>query len=105
VLIDDCDYFVELAKPKSREVEPLVRKAAELGVIFIATTIGSKMRGHDGITGLFKMPQSAIVLGNPDDSVSIVSGIRVSRDYKPLPEIGFWFKRGDVKKIKIPFVE
>ena len=105
VLIDDGDNFIELTKSKAAEVEPIIKKAAELGVAFVATTMNGKMKGYDGITGLFKSPQAVLALGNPEDAASMVPGIRAPRGYKPILEFGFWYKRGDLKKIKLPFVE
>jgi len=105
VLIDDFDVFVDYTKAQALTLEPLMRKAGELGVVFIVTTMGNKMKGYDGITGLFKSPQAGVVLGNPDDAVAFFSGIRVARGYKSPPDVGFWCKRGDFKKIKMPFVE
>ena len=104
VLIDDFDVFVDYTKAHTITLEPLMRKAGEFGIVFIVTTMPSKMKGYDGITGLFKSPQAGIVLGNPDDASGVFSGIRVARGYKPTPDVGYWCKRGDVKKIKIPFV-
>jgi len=105
VLIDDGDHFVDLSKAKAAEVEALIKKGAELGVVCIATTMGAKLKGYDPITGLFKNPQAVVALGSPDEAGAIVPSLRAPRGYKPSPEVGFWFKRGDLKKIKLPFVE
>jgi hypothetical protein len=83
----------------------MVKKAAELGVVFIATTMPGRLKGYDGLTALFKPPQAAVLLGSPDEASSMLPSARVPRGYKPSLEFGFWFKRGDLKKMKIPFVD
>lgn len=105
VLIDDGDAFIAYTTAKSAELEILMRKAGEFGVCFIATTMGNKFKGYDAITGLFKAPQAGIVLGNPEEASVHFPSVRIPRGYKPSPELGFWFKRGDVKNTKLPFVE
>ena len=57
------------------------------------------------IDGLFKAPQSAIVLGNPQDVSVHFPSTQFPRTAGTIPGIGFWQKRGDVKRIKMPFVE
>ena len=105
VLIDNCDYFAEMISSKAAAVEQDFKKASELGVVFIATTMGSGMKGFAGVPGLFKPPQAIILLGNPSEAVNFITNFRVPLGYKPSPEIGLWYKRGDIKKIKLPFVE
>jgi S-DNA-T family DNA segregation ATPase FtsK/SpoIIIE len=104
-LIDDADAFIAYVSAKATEMEPLVKKAGELGVSFVITSMANKLKGYDAITNMFKSPQAGLVLGIPEDGALFFPLVRSPREYKPSPEIGFWFKRGDIKKIKLPFVE
>jgi len=105
VLIDDGDAFVSYTTAKAAELELLIKNAGEHGVCFITTTMGTKLKGFDAISALFKNPQAGLALGNPDEASAHFPSVRAPRGFKPTPDIGFWTKRGDVKKIKIPFVE
>jgi len=108
VLIDDGDAFIEYTRAKAMDVPPLMKAATELGVCFIATTLGTKFKGMGGpttIDGQFKPVQSAIVLGNATEASMHVPSLGVAKAPKPTLELGFWYKRGDVKRIKLPFVE
>ena len=105
VLIDDLDNFIDITKSVAADLEPLVKQASNLGVVFIATITSGKMKGYDGITALFKSPQAAIALGNPEDAAILLTGLRAPRGYKASPEFGFWYKRGEICRIKIPYVE
>jgi S-DNA-T family DNA segregation ATPase FtsK/SpoIIIE len=102
VLIDDGDNFVEICKAKSREMEKVILEGIDLGLTFFITTLPSKMRGYDDITLALKDTQSGIVLGDPGDQ-NILSVSYPSR-YRPMSDVGFWFKRGDTRQIKIPFI-
>lgn len=82
-----------------------LQKAGELGICFIATTIITRFKGFGAIDGLFKATQTGLVLGNPGETSTLFPAVRVASTYRPSPEIGFWTKRGDAKKIKLPFVE
>ncbi|MCL2425842.1 MAG: type VII secretion protein EssC [Oscillospiraceae bacterium] len=104
VLIDDGDAFISYTSAIVAVLEPLMRKAGELGICFIVTTMGNKFKGYDTITALFKTPQAGIVVGNPEEASTQFPSVRVARGYKPSHEIGFWYRRGDVKKVKLPFV-
>ena len=101
-LIDDADNFVELCKTKAKEMEQLIPRAMEMGIVFVVTTTPGKMRGYDNLTKVLKETQSGIVLGNPGDQ-SILS-VSPPRGYKPVSDIGFWFKRGTSRQVKIPFI-
>ena len=104
VLIDDGDNFVEMCKAKSMEMdmEKLIIKSKEMGITFITTTLPSKLRGYDGITTILKDNQAGLVLGSPGDQG--IFSITAPRGYKAVPDIGFWFKRGDVRQVKLPLV-
>jgi len=102
VLIDDADNFVELCKPKSFETESLMAKSKEMGITFIATTLPGKMRGYDGITTILKDNQAGLVLGSPSDQG--ILAVTPPRNYKAIVDIGFWFKRGDVRQVKLPLM-
>jgi len=102
VLIDDGDNFVELCKSKAKEMEILVPKAMELGITFIVTTLPSKMRGYDNLTKLLRDTQAGIVLGNPAEQS--IFQIMPPRGYKPVPNIGFWYKRAEVCQVKLPLM-
>jgi len=102
VLIDDGDNFIDLVKTKAQEMESLVPRAFEVGFSFFVTSLPTKMRGYDNLTKLLRDNQGGLVLGNPSEQ-SIFS-VTAPRAYKPVPEIGFWYKRGDIKQIKIPFI-
>jgi len=102
VLIDDADTFVEYAKAKTADMEKLVQEAMDLGIAFIATTPGSKMKGYDNLTKLLKTVQAGMVLGNPGDQTLLP--VPPPRGYKLIQDIGFWFKRGDIRQVKLPFV-
>jgi len=104
VLIDDGDAFIGYTSAIATTLEPLMRKAGELGVCFIVTTMGGKFKGYDAITGLFKSPQAGLVLGNPEEVTAHFTSLRVARGYKLSLEVGFYLKRGDTKKIKLPFI-
>jgi len=102
IIIDDGDNFVELCRTKEMDIQNLLSKSRDVGFAIITTTLPSKLRGYDGITALLKDNQSGIVLGNPSDQG--IFQITQPRGFKPVAEIGFWYKRGDVRQIKIPFV-
>jgi len=102
VLIDDADTFVEYTKAKTADVEKLVQEAMDLGITFIATTMGSKMKGYDNLTKMLKGAQAGMVLGNPSDQA--ILQVQPPRGYKPIADIGFWYKRGDVRQVKLPFM-
>ena len=102
VLIDDGDNFVELCRNKAKEMEALVPKAMEVGVVFIVTTHPSKLRGYDNLSKILKDTQAGIALGNPSDQS--IFNIQSPRGYKPVADIGFWYKRGDVCQVKLPFI-
>ena len=102
VLIDDVDNFVELCKAKAMDMEALLPKAKEMGISFIITALPTQLRGYDGITKILKDNQSGVVLGVPGDQTLIT--IQTPRGYKAIPDIGFWYKRGNVKQVKIPLM-
>jgi len=103
MLIDDGDNFIELCRNRSSEMEQLITKAKDLGISIIITTLPSKMRGYDTMTSLLKESQAGVVLGNPTDQNTFA--IPAPRGYKPIPDVAFWYKRGDVRQIKVPFVK
>jgi DNA segregation ATPase FtsK/SpoIIIE-like protein len=102
VLIDDADNFVELCKTKTTDMEKLLPKAKNMGITFIITTLPNQLRGYDGITKELRDNQSALVLGVPGEQNLIP--ILTPKGYKATPELGFWYKRGDIKQVKIPLV-
>jgi len=102
VLIDDGDNFIGLCGSKAKEIENLIPKAVDCGINFITTTLPSKMRGYDNVTKLLKDAQGGIVLGNPGDQS--IFQITAPRGYKTVADIGFWFKRGDVRQVKLPLI-
>ena len=103
IFIDDADNFVELCKGKVSDIEPLILKAKNLGVLFFVTTLPGKLRGYDGITNALKDNQSGIAVGHPGEQTLLP--MTVAHKYKPVSNIGFWLKRGDIKQVKLPFVE
>ena len=103
VIIDDGDNFVELCKTKAKEMEILVPKAMELGITFIITTLPSKMRGYDNLTKLLRDTQVGVVLGNPGEQN--IFQIAPPRGYKPVPNIGFWYKRAETCQVKLPLIK
>jgi len=103
VLIDDGEYFVELCALKSSEMEALFPKAMEVGITFISTTHPSRMRGYDNLTKILRNSQTGLVLGNPGDQS--VFQVSPPRGYKAIPDIGFWYKRGEICQVKLPLVE
>ena len=105
VLIDDVDAFVAYITEKATELAPLIQEAGGLGVCFITTSMSSKLKGFDAVTNLFKAPQAGMILGNPQDSLMHYPSANVLKSQKPTQGIGFWAKRGDFKKIKLPFIE
>jgi len=102
VLIDDGDNFIELCKSKTSDMEQLITKAKDMGISFIVTTLPSKMRGYDSITQQLKDIQAGIVLGDPGEQN--ILPVTAPRGHKAIPDIGFWFKRGDTRQIKLPFM-
>jgi S-DNA-T family DNA segregation ATPase FtsK/SpoIIIE len=102
VLIDDVDNFVELCKAKSLDMETLLPKAKDMGIAFILTALPNQLRGYDGITKVLKDNQSAIILGVPGEQHLIP--LLTPRGFKAAPELGYWFKRGVAKRVKIPLV-
>jgi S-DNA-T family DNA segregation ATPase FtsK/SpoIIIE len=103
-LIDDGDNFIELCKPKEMDMQNLITKAMEMGITFITTTMANKLRGYDGITSLLKGGnQAGFVLGNPGEQS--LYQILAPRGYRHVIDIGYWFKRGDVRQVKLPFVQ
>ena len=102
VLIDDGDNFIDLCRSKTSDMEVLIPRAIEFGISFIITTLPIKMRGYDNLTKLIKDTQGGIVLGSPSDQN--ILQIPLPRGYKPVQDIGFWFKRGDVRMVKLPLV-
>jgi len=102
VAIDDADNFIDLSKNKAAEIEKLISTAMELGIAFIVTSLPSKLKGFDNITKLLRNAQAGIVLGSPADQSLLP--VPPPRGYKPLPDIGFWYKRGDIRQVKLPFM-
>jgi len=102
VLIDDGENFLGLCKAKLADMEKLMPKAIELGIVFITTTLPTKMKGFEAIVKILRDTQAGLVLGNPSDQAFVQ--MPIIRNYKATPEIGFWYKRGDVRKIKLPFM-
>jgi S-DNA-T family DNA segregation ATPase FtsK/SpoIIIE len=102
VLIDDGDNFVELCKGRAGEMEQLISKSKGMGVSFVVTTLPSKLRGYDAITPQLKDTQAGVVLGNPGEQT--ILPVTAPRAYKPVQDIAFWFKRGDTRQIKLPFI-
>lgn len=102
VLIDDADNFIGMCAAKAREMELLVPKAVELGISFVITTHPTKMKGYDALTKVLKDTQLGLVLGNPGEQN--ILQMQAPRGYKAIQDIGFWYKRGDFGKVKLPFV-
>ena len=105
VLIDDGEAFISYTTTVQALVEPQLRNASDFGICFIGTSLGSKLRGFDTVSNMFKSPQAGLILGNPGEAMTHYPGATSIPRHKPTPEIGFWYKRGDIKKIKLPFVE
>ncbi|MCL1874511.1 MAG: FtsK/SpoIIIE domain-containing protein, partial [Clostridiales bacterium] len=102
LIIDDGDNFTELCRAKTKEMEQVLPKAMELGISFIITTMPSKMRGYDNLTKILKDSQAGIVLGNPGEQN--ILPINSPRGYKIIPDRGFWYKRGDIRQVKLPLI-
>ena len=102
ILIDDFDNFVELCKSKIAEMEKLLPSATTLGISIFITTLGTKMRGYDNLSKLYRESQAGLVLGNPAEQQLLP--VQVARGVKPLPNMGFWFKRGNTRQVKMPFM-
>jgi S-DNA-T family DNA segregation ATPase FtsK/SpoIIIE len=102
VLIDDADNFIELCKDKAIELEKLIPTAMELGITFISTTLPTKLKNYDNLTKILRSDQAALLLGNPSEQ-SLFS-VQVARGYKPVPDMGFYFKRGELTQVKLPLV-
>ena len=83
-------------------MEMLIPKAMEYGICFVVATLPSKLRGFDNLTKLLKDSQGGIALGSPGDQSMLQ--IQAPRGYKPVQDIGFWYKRGDIRQVKLPFV-
>ena len=103
VLIDDAENFIDLCKAKALEMETLIARAMEVGIVVIATTLPTKLRGYDVLTKIFKEAQNGLVLGSPNEQTLIQ--VQAPRDYKAKADIGFWFKRGDFRQVKLPFMQ
>jgi hypothetical protein len=85
------------------DMQNLMTKAMEMGITFITTTLPGKLRGYDGITAALKGGnQAGFVLGNPGDQS--VYQIYAPRGYKHVIDIGFLFKRGDARQVKLPLI-
>ena len=93
---------IEMCIAKSREMEELFDGMENLGFVIVNTTLPTRLRGYDNLTKLLRAGQSGVALGNPGEQQIMV--IQTPRHFKVTPEIGFWYKRGDVKQVKIPLV-
>jgi S-DNA-T family DNA segregation ATPase FtsK/SpoIIIE len=102
IFIDDAENFIEMCKDKTIEIVNLLEGIEQLGFAIVSTTIPTKLKNFDSLTKILRAAQSGVVLGVPGDQTFIT--IPTIRGYKAIPDIGFWFKRGDVKKVKIPMV-
>ncbi|MCL2594022.1 MAG: hypothetical protein FWD83_00645, partial [Promicromonosporaceae bacterium] len=100
VLIDDVDAFARYTAAVEARVIPLLNLAVENGIAIIGTSNGA-MSTYTGPGTLFKQPQSAIVLGKPEDVSSLVN-LGLMQGYRPQINAGFWLKRGTLRKIKLP---
>ena len=105
VFIDDGDYFIELTKPMSTEMLALINKAKDIGFVFIIASLSSKLRGFGDMLTTLKDTQSGIVLGAPNDQSNALLPIAGFRGVKAIPNIGFWSKRGDDRRVMLPLME
>ena len=103
VFIDDGDHFIELCRSKAMEMEGLIPAAMTVGITFVTATHPSKLRGYDNLTKVLKDSQAGIVLGHPGEQN--MYQIPPPRGYKATPDIGFWYKRGDVCPVKLPLMK
>jgi len=103
VLIDDADNFIGLCKAKAMDMENLIPEAMSLGISFISTTHPQKLKGYENLTKILRDSQAGIVLGVPGEQN--IFSVPSPRDYKAIADIGFLFKRGDIGKVKLPFIK
>ena len=103
LLIDDGDNFIELCKPRAKEMETLMAEAVTYGISVVVTTAPSKLRGYDNMTKLWKESQSGLVLGNPGEQN--LFPITPMRGYKAGVEKGFLYQRGSIRQIRMPLVD
>lgn len=102
LLIDDGDNFIELCKPRAKEMETLMAEAVNYGISVVVTTAPSKLRGYDNMTKLWKESQCGLVLGNPGEQN--IFPVTPARGYKAGVEKGFLYQRGAVRQIRMPLV-
>ena len=102
IFIDDADNFIEMCGAKSREIEELFDGMENLGFVIVSTTLPTRLRGYDNLTKVLRAGQSGVVLGHPGEQQ--ILSMQTPRNFKVAPEIGFWYKRGDVKQVKIPLM-
>ena len=105
MLIDDGEAFISYTSLNATQTVQLLTDGSVFGINFIATSLGSMFKGFDAISGKFKAPQSGLVLGAPEEaSMHFASCTRIVRGQQT-PDIGFWYRRGDFKRMKLPLVK
>jgi len=80
----------------------LVLDAMDLGLCFIVTTAPAGMKGFETLTKKFRDTQLGLILGNPSEQTMLQA--QVARNYKATPDIGLWYKRGEIGQVKMPLV-
>ncbi|MCL2595068.1 MAG: type VII secretion protein EssC [Promicromonosporaceae bacterium] len=100
VLIDDFNAFLNYTLEHELRVENLLAQGVEAGITYVATTDG-RLETYAGLGTVFASPSGAIILGPPEDAGSIID-IRAPHGYQPSQNIGFWVKRGQIRRVKIP---
>jgi len=52
---------------------------------------------------VLKDAQAGVVLGAPAEQSMLP--VQPPRGYKAVPDVGFWYRRGDVCQVKLPFIK
>ncbi len=101
ILIEDCDCFLEYLKKLVMEnVDNFLTNIIRVGIIVIATSLNSKLKGYDNNTRVFKNCIHGIILGNPNSQTVLpCSHIRA---HKQGVAYGFKYEKGNIVQMQIP---
>lgn len=98
IVIDDLDYFIEMAGNKVREIASLMQALSEFGVCIVMTVNSSRFKGFDEISKFARGSLHGLLLGS--NGGSSLFALKRQAD-QPIMGDGLLFENGEYGRIKI----
>lgn len=99
LLIDDIDDFIEQSGTKPEQLLPILKNAAESGIMVVITVNSAKLKGYDELSRWVKSASEGLVL-SPQGTLNIFP-VPSTREYPVFGE-GLLFHNGTYQRLLLP---